>query len=72
MLTFYLLVAILIAMIWYAGYEGTMRVFQYIELEIKYAWVKFRMWQMKRQLEKDLNLPASNFSALIKDINNGK
>jgi hypothetical protein len=70
MIAFYLLVLILLGMIWYAGYEGTMRVFQYIDLEIRYFGVKVQMWRMKRQLEKKLHLPPTNFSSVFQEIEN--
>ena len=72
MLTFYLLVLILFAMIWYAGFEGTMRVFAYIDLQFRYLGVKFQMWQMKRKLEKQLDLPPTNFSTIFEEIKNDK
>ena len=72
MVTFYLLVLILMGMIWYGGFEGTMRVFAYIDLQLRFMIVKFKMWQMKRKLEKQLDLPPSNFSTLLKDLTNGK
>jgi len=72
MFSFYFLVLVLLGMIWYAGFEGTMRVFAYIDLQIRYMGIKFKMWQMKRQLEKQLDLPPSNFSTLLKDLTNGK
>jgi hypothetical protein len=70
MIAFYLLVLILLGMIWYAGYEGTMRVFQYIDLEIRYFGIKVKMWRMKRQLEKQLHLPPTNFSSIFQEIEN--
>jgi hypothetical protein len=72
MVAFYLLVLILICMIWYAGYEGTMRVFAYIDLQFRYLGIKFQMWQMKRQLEKQLDLPPTNFSTIFEEIRNDK
>ncbi|AOV61576.1 hypothetical protein BOW92_gp141 [Synechococcus phage S-WAM1] len=72
MFTFYLLVLILMGMIWYAGFEGTLRVFAYLDMQMRFMVIKFKMWQMKRKLEKQLDLPPSNFSTLIKDLTNGK
>ena len=72
MVGFYLLVLILLCMIWYAGYEGTMRVFAYVDLQIRYLGIKFQMWQMKRKLEKQLDLPPSNFSTIFEEIRNDK
>jgi hypothetical protein len=59
-------------MIWYAGFEGTLRVFAYLDMQMRFMVIKFKMWQMKRKLEKQLDLPPSNFSTLIKDLTNGK
>ena len=46
-----LIVAFLIA---YAGVEETMRLFAYIDLQIRYAWIRFRMELMRRKLKKQL------------------
>ena len=54
MITFYLLVLILILMIAYAGVDGTMRVFAYLDLSIKYAIVRVRMYFVGRRLRKQL------------------
>lgn len=72
MVTFYLLVLILLFMIWYAGYEGTMRVFAYIDLQFRYLGIKFQMWKMKRKLEKQLDLPPTKFSTIFEEIRNDK
>ena len=70
MLTFYLIFGILLWMVWYAGVGGTMRVFAYIDLQVRYAGIKIQMWRMKRKLEKELGLPSTNFSSLIEDLKN--
>ena len=49
-----------------------MRVFYYIELSIRYGIIKLQMWQMKRKLEKDLNLPPSDFSTVFEEIRNDR
>ena len=54
MITFYLLVLILILMIAYAGVDGAMRVFVYLDLSIKYAIVRVRMYFVGRRLRKQL------------------
>lgn len=46
-----LIVAVLIA---YAGVEETMRLFAYIDLQIRYAWIRFRMEMMRRKLKRQL------------------
>lgn len=49
----YLLIAILIGMIWYAGYEGTMRVFVYLELQIKYFIIRTKMYFMEIRMRRE-------------------
>ena len=72
MVAFYLTVLILTCMIWYAGLEGTMRVFTYLDLQLRYFGIKVQMWQMKRRLEKQLDLPPTNFSTIFEEFKNDK
>ena len=72
MVAFYLTVLILTCMIWYAGLEGTMRVFTYLDLQLRYFGIKVQMWRMKRQLENQLDLPPTHFSAIFEEIRNDK
>ena len=58
LISLYLCILILIGMIAYAGIEGTMRVFVYLELQIKYLWIKIQMYFMKRRLQKQLGIPS--------------
>ena len=58
---FYALIVIVMLMIAYAGFEGTMRVFVYIELQIKYAYIKFIMWRMGRKLKRQLDKETEKF-----------
>lgn len=53
--------AILLLMIAYAGFEGTLRVFTYLELQIKYAYVRILMWNMKRKLKAQLTADTEQF-----------
>lgn len=72
MLAFYLMVLILIGMVYYAGWEGTMRVFAYLDLSLRYAWVRFRMYLMARKLKSRLLKETAEYQNLIKEINDGK
>ena len=60
MLTFVALVA-------YAGYDETMKLFVYLDLQIRYAFVKVQMkwmgWKLKRQLIKD----TTDFEKFLKE-----
>ena len=71
MLAFYLMVLIVIGMVLYAGYEGTMRVFVYLDLSLRYAWVKFRMYLMARKLKSQLLSETAEYKNLIKEIKDG-
>ena len=57
MISLYLTIIIVTLMIAYAGYEGTMRVFAYFDLQLRFIPIKIKMeymkWTLKRQLDKD-------------------
>jgi len=54
MIGFYLTVSIVILLVAYAGVEETMRLFRYIDLQLRYAIIKVRMELMRRKLKKEL------------------
>lgn len=54
MIALYLCVAIVVLMIAYAGVEATLRVFAYIDITLRWQWVRLRMYFMKKRLERDL------------------
>ena len=58
-------VAILVAV---AGVDETLRLFAYIDLQIRYAWIQFRMERMRRKLRKQLGAPPIT----PEEINNGR
>lgn len=57
----YLTLIIILLMIAYAGVEGTMRVFTYLDLTLRYQVVKIQMRWMKWKLEKQLGFPHKNY-----------
>ena len=67
MLGFYLLMLTFVALVAYAGYDETMRLFAYLDLQIRYAFIKAQMkwmgWKLKRQLIKD----TTNFEKFLKE-----
>jgi hypothetical protein len=69
MIAFYLSILVVIFMVAYAGVEGTMRLFVYMDLELRYFVIKLRMWRMKKQLEKELGIPSKKFT---EDYYNGR
>ena len=67
MLGLYLVVAIVILCIAYAGVEETMRLFAYLDLQLRYTWVRFRMMLMRRKLKQQLIKDLPEFNKLIKE-----
>jgi len=60
LISLYLTILIVSGMIWYAGIEGTMRVFTYIELTLKYYLIRLQMYFMRRKLERQLGITNKN------------
>ena len=54
MISLYLTVAIFILMVAYAGMENTIRLFAYIDLQLRYIPIRIRMELMKRKLKRQL------------------
>ncbi|QIN97137.1 hypothetical protein [Synechococcus phage S-H25] len=60
MVSFYLTLAILVLMIAYAGVDNTMKLFAYMDLELRWQWILFRGFFIRRKLEKELNIPRTS------------
>ena len=52
----YLTIGIILWMVWYAGVDGTMRLFQYIELTVRYQVIKLKLYFMRLKLERQLGI----------------
>jgi hypothetical protein len=67
MLGFYFLMLTVIALVAYGGYNETMRLFQYADLQVRYAAIRVQMkwmgWKLKRQLVKD----TTEFEKFLKE-----
>jgi len=61
MVSFYLLVTAFILLVAYAGMENTMRLFEFADLELRWHWVIFRSYFIRRDLEKRLGFPKTSF-----------
>ena len=68
MLGIYVIIALIILMVAYAGVEETMRLFAYSDLVIRYQWIRFRMFLMRRKLEQQLIKDLPNFNKLTKEL----
>ena len=69
---FYFLMLTFVALVAYAGYDETMKLFVYLDLQIRYAFVKVQMkwmgWKLKRQLIKD----TTDFEKFLKEYKDGE
>ena len=67
MLGLYVVIAIVILCITYAGVEETMRLFAYLDLQLRFAWVRFRMMLLRRKLKQQLIKDLPEYNKLIKE-----
>ena len=69
MITFYLLMLTIVALVIYAGYDATMRLIQYLDVQVQYAGIKLRMkwlaWKLRRRLSQDI----AEYEKLKKETN---
>jgi len=69
MAVFYFLMLTFVALVAYAGYAETMKLVQYMDLQIRHAAIQIQMkwmgWQLKRQLIKD----TTDFQKFLKEYN---
>jgi len=68
MLGLYLVIAIVILCVAYAGVEETMRLFAYLDLQLRYSWVRFRMHLMRRKLKQQLIKDLPEYNKVIKEL----
>ena len=58
LLGFYVTLLIIICLFAYGGYESTMRLFYYLDLQLRFLILRVRMYFMARRLKKQLNLSS--------------
>jgi len=68
MLGAYVVITVVLLLVAYAGPQETMRLFAYVDLHLRYAWVRFRMHLMRRKLEQQLIKDLPEFNKLIKEL----
>ena len=68
MLGLYVLITCFILLVAYAGMEETIRLLAYIDLVIRYQWIKFKMFMIRRKLEQQLIKDLPNFNKLSKEL----
>ena len=72
MLGLYLVVAIVLLCVAYAGVDETMRLFAYLDLQLRFAWIRFRMMLMRRKLRHQLNKSFAEYRNLKEQPNNDR
>jgi hypothetical protein len=65
----YFIIVFVTVLVAYAGVDETMNLFAYVDLQLRYAFIRLQMkwmgWKLKRQLIKDTN----NFEKFLKEYN---
>ena len=61
MVSFYLSVTIFILFVAYAGTENAMRLFAFLDLELRWHWILYRSYFIRRKYEKELGFPKTSF-----------
>ena len=67
MIGLYLTVTIIVLLIAYAGFENTMRLFAYIDLQLRFIPLRIRMEYMKRKLRKQLFIDREELLKKVKE-----
>ena len=52
------------------GVEATMRFFAYVDLQLRFAWIRFRMELMRRRLKRQLDKDRVNIEKMLQEFNN--
>ncbi len=69
---FYFTLFVLICLVCYGGYESTLRLFTYLELQLRYAIVRIKIIILSRKIRKQLVKDTDHYSKLIKELKNGR
>ena len=72
MMGFYMVMVFVAILIAYAGTEETLKLFAYADLQLRYAWIQFRMGMMRRKLKAQLVRETTDFEKFLKEYKNDK
>ena len=64
---FYFLMLTIIALVAYAGYDATMRLVQFIDLQVRYAGIRIQMKWMEQKLRRRLLKDTADYQQLLKE-----
>ena len=62
-MVFYLGFLTVVALLIVGGYDATMRLFYYIDLNIRFFFIRIRMWFFKKKLERQLQMSLKKFKS---------
>jgi len=65
MTLFYFLMLTFVALVAFAGYDATMRLVQFIDLQVRYAWIRVQMKWMEQKLRRRLLKDTANYQQLL-------
>jgi hypothetical protein len=57
----------IVVLVVYAGYDATMRLVQFIDLQVRYAGIKIQMKWMEQKLRRRLLKDTANYQQLLKE-----
>ena len=67
MTLFYVLILTFVLLVAYAGYDATMRLVQFINLQVRYAWIRVQMKWMEQKLRRRLLKDTADYRQLLKE-----
>ena len=67
MTLFYFLMLTFVALVAYAGYDATMRLVQFIDLQIRYAGIRVQLKWMEQKLRRRLHKDTADYQQLLKE-----
>ena len=69
---FYLCVLVIIALVLYGGYEGTVNLFTYGDLKIRYYFVLRKMHSIRNKYAKELGTHKISFKEFVHEYETSK
>ena len=69
---FYLCVLVLIALVIYGGYEGTVNLFIYGDLKVRYYFVLRKLYSIRNKYAKDLGMNKVSFKQFVHEYETSK
>ena len=67
MTLFYLLILTFVILVAYAGFDATMRLIQFIDLQIRYVWIRIQMKWMEQKLKRRLLKETADYQQFLKE-----